>query len=702
MKDEEKTREQLIDELQSARDHLAVLRAAEAERKRTQSALRESEAKYRTVVEDQTEVINRFKPDGTFLFVNDVFCRFFGKAREELIDSQWFPHAHPDDIELVQARLAKMTAANPVVVIENRVYSGRGELRWFQFVNRGFYDPDGNLVEIQSVGRDITERKQAEAAHRESEEAYRSLFDHSPVSIWHEDGRQIAQRMNKLREQGVQDLGAYLDDNPADLMEMAERIEIIDVNECSVAMFGAKNREHLVANLPRLFDDKSLKVLREQLISIWAGSRTFEAELHSGTLDGRRIAVLFRSHVERGDQELDLSRVIITMNEITERKRAEEESRKLEHQLEQAHKLESLGVLAGGIAHDFNNLLTGILGGAELALSKMSPESPGRHHVAVIQKSAVRATDLTNQLLAYSGHGRFRIEQLNLSALVEEMEQLLESSVSKKVVLESELLKGLPAVKADATQLRQVVMNLIINASEAVGDAKGLISVRTKLVTLRDQAPATEYPPDGLAPGNYVCLQVCDTGCGMEEETQAKMFDPFSTTKFQGRGLGLAAVLGIVRGHNGAITVSSEPGHGTTIRVFLPAADRPSPPDPITPVDGTPWLGTGIVLVVDDEEIVREVAREMLSEWGFDVLTAADGRQGVERYRAHAGEIAVVLLDLTMPEMGGEQALDETLRGKRGHGLPPQTLQGRCAGREAPGRARDLGSYGDFPLCVTR
>jgi PAS domain S-box-containing protein len=662
MKDEEKTKEQLIDELQSARDHLAVLSAAEAERKRTQATLRGSEAKYRAVVEDQTEVISRFKPDGTFLFVNDVFSRFFGKPREELIDSQWFPHAHPEDIERVQARLATMTAASPVVLIENRVYSGSGELRWFQFVNRGFYDSAGHLVEIQSVGRDITERRQAEEAQQESEQAYRSLFDHSPVSIWDEDGCRIAERMNELRGQGVQDLRAYLDDNPDALMEMVERIKIIDVNECSVAMFGAKNKEDLVANLPRLFDDKPLAVLKEQLISIWAGNRTFEADLHSGTLDGRRIDVLFRSHVERGDQELDLSRVIITMMDITEHKRAEEERRKLERQLEHAQKLESLGVLAGGIAHDFNNLLTGILGGADLALCKMPPGSPGRGHVAIIRKSAVRATDLTNQMLAYSGQGHFLVEHLNLSSLVLEMEQLLESSVSKKVLLESDLPTALPAVKADATQIRQVVMNLIINASEAMGETKGIVSVRTKRVILYDPAPAIEYPPDGLPPGDYVSLEVSDTGCGMDEETQAKMFDPFSTTKFQGRGLGLAAVLGIVRGHRGAIRVSSEPDRGTTIRVLFPAAERPSLPDDETPSDGFAWRGSGTVLVVDDEEIVREVVREMLREKGFDVLTAADGHQGVELYRRHADQIAVVLLDLTMPEMSGEEALAEIRR----------------------------------------
>jgi len=526
-------------------------------------------------------------------------------------------------------------------------------------------------------------------ALRESEQAYRNLFDHSPVSIWHEDGSEVANTMKELRRKGVRDLRAYLDENPGELMQMVGRIKVVDVNDCSVEVFGAESKEHLVSNLARLFDVKALEVLKEELISIWEGNRTFEADLHSGTLDGRRIDLLFRMLVERGDDELDLSRVIITMMDITEHKRAEEERRKLERQLLQAHKLESLGVLAGGIAHDFNNLLTGILGGADLALSQMSKDSPGRHHVEVIQKSAARATDLTNQMLAYSGQGRVLIEQLNLSALVMEMGQLLESTVSKKALLESDLPGDLPAVQADATQLRQVVMNLIINASEAMGEEKGIVSVRTKPVSLQDPAPAIEYPPDGLAPGDYVCLEVSDTGCGMDEETQAKMFDPFSTTKFQGRGLGLAAVLGIVRGHKGAITVSSEPRRGTTIRVFLPAVDRPCRPYHKAPSDRASWRGSGTVLVVDDEDIVREVAREMLREKGFDVLTASDGRRGVELYRRHAGKIAAVLLDWTMPEMGGEEALAEIRRIQPNakvilcSGYAEEDLKRRFAGRGA-------------------
>jgi signal transduction histidine kinase/CheY-like chemotaxis protein len=515
---------------------------------------------------------------------------------------------------------------------------------------------------LAAVDAATTRHKRTEEARRESEQAYRRLFDHSPVSIWHEDGADVAHRMKELREQGVQDLRGYLDEYPHELMDMVGRIKVVDVNDCSVAMFRAVDRQHLIANLSRLFDETTLAVLRELLIALWEGRHTFEAEMQSRTLDGRRIEVLFRLHAETTAGELDLSKVIVTMVDITERKRADEERRKLERQLQQAHKLESLGVLAGGIAHDFNNLLTGILGGADLALGMMGPGSPGRHLVEIIQKSASRANDLTNQMLAYSGRGRFRIEPLDLSALVLEMEQLLDSSVSKKVILESDLPSNLPAVMADATQLRQVVMNLIINATEAIGDAKGTVSVSTKLVSLQDRTTAIDYPPDGLKPGRYVCLEVSDTGCGMDAETKAKMFDPFSTTKFQGRGLGLAAVLGIVRRHKGAVKVSSEPGRGTEIRVLLPAVDGPAVSDRDAPADRDAWRGSGTVLVVDDEDIVREVAREMMGELGFDVVTASNGREGVELFAGRADEIAVVFLDLTMPEMGGAEALDEIRR----------------------------------------
>ncbi|MBZ0252479.1 MAG: hypothetical protein K8I02_03985, partial [Candidatus Methylomirabilis sp.] len=248
--------------------------------------------------------------------------------------------------------------------------------------------------------------------------------------------------------------------------------------------------------------------------------------------------------------------------EVAERARMEEERRGLEARIQQTQKLESLGVLAGGIAHDFNNLLMGVLGNAGLALMEMSPEAPGRESVRLIETAAQRAAELTNQMLAYSGKGRFVIERLDLSRLVSEMAHLLHVSISKRAALNLRTPAGLPPIEGDAAQIRQVVMNLITNASDALGDGTGTISVTTGRCAADAGYFDRSFIKDDLPEGEYVFVEVSDTGCGMDGETAAKIFDPFFTTKFAGRGLGLAAVLGIVRGHRGAVRVYSEPGRG--------------------------------------------------------------------------------------------------------------------------------------------
>ncbi len=348
--------------------------------------------------------------------------------------------------------------------------------------------------------------------------------------------------------------------------------------------------------------------------------------------------------------------------EIASREKAEEERRKLEDQFQQTQKLESLGVLAGGIAHDFNNLLTSILGYADLASRELSASSIAREHIEEVMTGARRAAELTNQMLAYSGKGKFVVEPVNLSDLVGGMSRLLQVSISKRCVLQNRLDPAVPAVEADAQQLRQVVMNLIINAADAIGEADGVIGVTTGAIDC-DRAYLSEvYLDDRLPEGRYVFLEVADTGCGMTAETKARIFDPFFTTKFTGRGLGLAAVLGIVRGHKGGIKVYSEPGRGTTFKVLFPAvaaaAVRSGARAGLT--DG--WQAGGTVLVVDDEEAIRKLAVRMFQAMGFEVLTAADGREGVEVFRRHADRVRLVLLDMTMPHMSGEEAFREMRR----------------------------------------
>jgi PAS domain S-box-containing protein len=340
--------------------------------------------------------------------------------------------------------------------------------------------------------------------------------------------------------------------------------------------------------------------------------------------------------------------------DISERRRAEEEHRKLEAQIQHAQKLESLGVLAGGIAHDFNNLLVSILGNAGLALMELPPGSPVRPTVKNIEAGALRAADLTRQMLAYSGKGKFLIQAVNLSLLVEEMAHLLEISISKKATFRTRLENNLPSIEADVVQIQQVVMNLITNASESLGDQRGDIVICTGSVEADRDYLSSTFFDENLPEGPYIFLEVTDNGCGMDKETLQRIFDPFFTTKFTGRGLGLAAVMGIVRGHRGAIKVYSEPGKGTSFKVLLPASPRPAQTGRVAEAAAVE-PGFGTILVVDDEPGVRQVASRVLQKDGFTVITAPDGRTGVEMFREHAGAIRAVLLDLTMPDLSGEE-----------------------------------------------
>ena len=343
-----------------------------------------------------------------------------------------------------------------------------------------------------------------------------------------------------------------------------------------------------------------------------------------------------------------LVRDISAQRQLTEELRMREEAARREAAASEAgarhvQKLESIGVLAGGIAHDFNNLLHVVLGNADLARLQLDAAAPAREYLDEVIRATQRAGELTQQLLAYSGRGAIEIRHLNLSDEVREMATLLRTAISKQATLVWELTPGLPAVTADPTQVRQVVMNLITNASDALGDAAGTITLRTGI------------------DGELVFLEVSDTGVGMDTGTLQRIFDPFFSTKFTGRGLGLAAVMGIVESHHGHIRLRSAPGEGTTFRILFPAVLDSADVGPPR-VSATQWRGQGTVLVVEDEEGVREVVRRMLERLGFQVITAEDGIAALERLQAHQGAIAAVLLDLSMPRMTGQEALHEIRR----------------------------------------
>ena len=382
---------------------------------------------------------------------------------------------------------------------------------------------------------------------------------------------------------------------------------------------------------------------------------------------------------------------VANADDLSDIRRAEEDRLNLEAKIQQVQKLESLGVLAGGIAHDFNNLLVAILGNADLAYHELPRTSPAWESIDQIRTAATRAADLCRQMLAYSGRGRFVIKPFNLSRLVEDMAHLLEASIPKRALLNYDFPTNVPTVEGDMTQIRQVALNLITNAADAIGERGGVISIRTGWMQADRAYLSSTYLAGDLPEGCYVYLEVSDTGCGMDEATQARIFDPFFTTKETGRGLGLAAVLGIVRGHKGAIQVYSQKDKGTSVKVLLPAADQPAPLEDESSHYGEPWEASGGVLVIDDDPGVLAVACRMLRTAGFTVFPAASGREGVERFRELGDQVRIVLLDLTMPDMDGEQVFHEIRRIRPGarvvlsSGYNEQEVTSRFAGKGLAG-----------------
>ncbi|MDX8377462.1 MAG: PAS domain-containing protein [Mariprofundales bacterium] len=360
-------------------------------------------------------------------------------------------------------------------------------------------------------------------------------------------------------------------------------------------------------------------------------------------------------------------RSIGSIQDITEQTKIEDERLKLQSQLEHTQRLKSLGILAGGIAHDFNNILTVIMGNAALAEYQVqSNQYDMKKYLANIVISSEKAANLCKQMLAYSGKGKFEVCAIHLSHVVKETSQLLEVSIPKDITLKYHLNEDLPLVDADVAQIQQVIMNLVINASDAIGEKSGIISIVTDVMDVDASYLRETSRDDDLPDGSYVYLEVSDTGCGMSKDIQSHLFDPFFTTKFIGHGLGMSAVQGIVRGHLGAIKVYSEVGHGSTFKMLLPISEKTQLYEKdntnLSLINKPASHVKGKILVVDDEASIREVASLMLDKMGYETLTATDGQNAVEIYQQNQDEIVAVLLDMTMPIMDGKTCFRELKR----------------------------------------
>ncbi|MFH0983504.1 MAG: PAS domain-containing protein [Planctomycetota bacterium] len=741
------------------------------QRQQTEAALRASERRFPLLAENIPGVVYLCRNDRryTMRYLNDAVEVLTGYPKEEFLEDRvsFADLYHPDDAPNVYGQVDQALAEKRPFHLVYRIKHRSGEWRWVEEFGTGVFEEEsGELLFLEGFLSNITERRGAEEALRESRQMLQLVLDTIPARVFWKDRNSVYIGCNQLF---AKDAGLRLaDEIPGktdyDLAWKQEETEFY--RECDRRVMGADQPEYhiiepelqadgthawldtnkiplhdaegkVVGILGTYEDITERKRAEEQLLRErrlfmggpvvvfrWVAARGWPVEYVSPNVacllgytaedfmsgrvlyaaiihpdDLERIAEEVARHSREAvpcfEQDYRIIRpdggvrwlydfTVVARNEqaqithyegyvldVTERRRAEEEQRRLEARIQQAQKLESLGILAGGIAHDFNNLLVGILGNAGLALMELAPESAARQTIRQIETAAQRAADLTRQMLAYSGKGRFIVEPLDLSKVVEEMAHLLQVSISKKAVLRFNLARDLAAIRADATQVRQVVMNLITNASDAVGDCSGVIAVSTG-VRKADRAYLSETRlHDDLPEGYYAYVEVADTGCGMDAETVSKIFDPFFTTKFSGRGLGLSAILGIMRGHKGTLKVDTRAGGGTTFTVLFPCVGTPgegtsgAPGEEATSEKATTeqeWRGTGTILVVDDEEAVRTVARMTLERFGFTVLTAADGRQALEVFQRHADEIAAVLLDMTMPQLSGEEVLRELRR----------------------------------------
>ena len=570
----------------------------------------------------------------------------------------------PDDVARWRAAVERSLATLEPYEIELRTTLPSGRVLEVWALGEVVADADGRPIEMFGTVQDVTEARRQERALLESERRFRTLSESAPIGI----------------VLGMPDgTASYVNPYVQQLFEM------------SAEEFGRggwkdrvhpDDRERLFAGFETLLRDYQPSVVEHRIIRS----------------DGvRHIRATSRPLVEASGERRGHVGMI---EDITLRVQAAEEERRREARERDAQKLESLGLLAGGIAHDFNNLLVGVLTNASLALLDLPAGHDARDAVEDIERAAQRAADLTRQLLAYAGKGRYVVEPVEISSLVREMAQLLRAAIARKVALRLDLADGLPTVLGDATQLRQIVMNLITNASDAMLEGGGDLVIRTALVAAPALADGEATFGVPFASGPRLLIEVRDQGHGMTPDVVERIFDPFFTTKFTGRGLGLSATVGIMRQHGGTISVTSEPGVGTTIRLWFVPRDQQDAGVPVA--SATPELvATGTILVVDDDEGVRGVARSLLVRRGFAVLLAEDGREALERFRAAGPELRGVLLDLTMPVMGGAEALAAMrverpevpvllMSGYTEHELQ-QTFAGRASGfLQKPFRAQDL------------
>jgi PAS domain S-box-containing protein len=593
------------------------------ERKHAEAKLYESEQEFRTLAEAMPQIVWTTRPDGMNTYFNQQWIDYTGLTQEESRGHGWNIPFHPDDRERAALAWQRATQHNDTYSLECRLRRFDGAYRWWLVRGVPLRNASGEITKWFGTCTDIEDIKRGEEVLREQEKNYRTLFNSAGDAIF-------------IREPS----GRFL-----------------DANDVACERLGY-SRDELLAMTPRGLDDPADGVTMDQRTEVVQRDGKSIFQVTHLARDGRRIPTEICSRLicYQGKQA-----ILSIGRDITERKRAEDARVKLEDQLRASQKMEAIGSLAGGVAHDFNNLLSVILSFTGFALEGVREDDPQRADLLEVKNAADRAVGLTRQLLAFGRKQVLQPASLDLNQIAQGVEKMLRRILGEDIDFVQVLAPDLGIVKADPGQVEQVLMNLVVNARDAMPGG-GKLTIETSNVEVDDEYATAHV---AVKPGSYVQVAVTDTGCGMDKQTQARIFEPFFTTKERGKGtgLGLSTAYGVVKQSGGSIWVYSEPGRGTTFKVYLPRESSATTATALQPsAVSTRPTGTETILVVEDEEGLRTVARRGLEGAGYRVLTAADGPQALLVSAAHAGEIHLLVTDVVMPGMSGRAVAQELSR----------------------------------------
>ena len=499
----------------------------------------------------------------------------------------------------------------------------------------------------------VTVKNQVDQTLKESEEYHRSLFEDSPTALCLQDFSSMDAAVKALQAEGVTDIRGYLVANPGSVRRLARLVTFIRVNQSVIDLYKADSAEHMMGALNRVLVEGDLTHFIDQVVAFTRGVDEYEVEARNHDLKGGVIDVIVKK-VVINRAKYGLSRVMTSVTDVTDLHRIFHEKAELESRLKQVQKMEAIGTLAGGIAHDFNNLLMGILGNASLVLSELAPDSPHADRLKSIEDSVRSAAALTRQLLGFARGGKYEVKPTDINEMVENTIRIF-GRTRKQIDIQTAYQQDVWRVAVDRGQMEQVLLNLFINAWQAMPGG-GTLSIDTSNQKVGKHGIKTDL--NSIPGGDYAKIRVADTGVGMDAETMQRIFEPFFTTKemSRGTGLGLASVYGIVKHHGGYVEVASESGRGAAFSIYLPSTQLVAEKTAGTAEDLV--TGSEAVLIVDDEKMVLEIGRQMLERLGYIVHTAEDAAAALSGYAAHGETIALVILDMIMPGMGGGELFD--------------------------------------------